>query len=152
MKSLDNINVNRIRKKSEKYYRKGDFYCSEAIVKSIKDEFEIEVTDRIISVASGLPVGIGGTGCACGAVTGGVIMLGLFFGRVRPGDKKVEKAMKLSAELQNSFAGHHNSLCCKILTKDVKMGSPKHMKQCIAFTGEVAQKTAEIIIREQKKK
>lgn len=28
-----------------------------------------------------MPTGIGGSGCVCGAVTGGVLALGYFFGR-----------------------------------------------------------------------
>jgi hypothetical protein len=32
----------------------------------------------------------------------------------------------------------------------MKLGSPEHMEQCVAFTGEIAEKTAEIIARELK--
>ena len=60
----------RIRRMAEDYYRAGDFYCSGAIVKAIKDEFQLEVPEVVVAMASGLPVGIGGSGCVCGAVTG----------------------------------------------------------------------------------
>jgi C_GCAxxG_C_C family probable redox protein len=53
---------------AEEYYRSGDFYCSEAIVKTIKDEFQLPIPDAIIAAASGFPVGMGGSGCTCGAV------------------------------------------------------------------------------------
>jgi hypothetical protein len=33
------IDVAKIRKDAKAYYRNGDFFCSEAIVKSRKDEF-----------------------------------------------------------------------------------------------------------------
>lgn len=53
-----NIDVQVIKKKAEEYYRCGEFYCSEAIVKTIKDEFELELPDQVIAMASGFPVTI----------------------------------------------------------------------------------------------
>ena len=143
-----NVNLSRIRKIAEDYYRNGDFYCSEAIVKTIRDEFDLQLPDEIISMASGFPVGIGGSGCICGAVAGGIMALGLFFGRTEAKDVKVDKAMALSKELHDTFQHNHKSLCCRVLTRNMTLGSPEHMEQCIAFTGEVAEETAKIIARE----
>lgn len=142
------VNLIRIKETAEKYYRDGDFYCSEAIVKTIKDEFDLQLPDEIISMASGFPVGMGGSGCTCGAIAGGIMSLGLFFGRTEAKDQKVEKAMAFSKELHDTFQDKHKSLCCRVLTRNMTLGSPEHMNQCIAFTGEVAQETAEIIARE----
>jgi C_GCAxxG_C_C family probable redox protein len=148
MKNMD-IDLEKIRLTAEEYYRSGDFYCSEAIVKTIKDAFGLPVSDDVIAMASGFPVGIGGAGCTCGAITGGIMSLGLVFGRTAPKDPKVDKAMKLSRELHDIFKKNHKSLCCRTLNKYMIMGSSGQMKQCIAFTGEMAQETARIIIREQ---
>ena len=145
------VDLEEIRLTAEEYYRSGDFYCSEAVVKTIKDAFNLPVSDNVISLASGFPVGIGGAGCTCGAVTGGVMALGLIFGRTAPKDKKVDKAMKLSRELHDFFKKRHKCLCCRTLKRYMIMGSSRQMKQCIAFTGEMAQETARIIIREQSK-
>jgi C_GCAxxG_C_C family probable redox protein len=137
-----------IRNKAEAYYRDGDFYCSEAIIKTIKDAFGIRMSDDVVALASGFPVGMGGAGCACGAVTGGVMALGMFFGRTSPRDKKSEHVMRLSKELHDLFRERHGRLCCRKLTRKMELGSPRHMEQCIAFTGEVAYETGRIIIRE----
>jgi hypothetical protein len=40
------------------------------------------------------------------------------------------------------------TLCCRIITKGMTLGSPKHMEQCIHFTGEVAEGAAKLIVRE----
>jgi C_GCAxxG_C_C family probable redox protein len=77
--------------------------------------------------------------------------LGLVFGRSTPKDKKVDKVMKLSRELYEIFKKNHKCLCCRTLNKYMIMGSSRQMKQCIAFTGEMAQEAAWIIIREQNK-
>lgn len=143
-----NIDINKIREKAESYYRNGDFFCSEAIVKTIKDEFELPISDDIIAAASGFPVGVGRAGCMCGAVSGGVMALGLVFGRKEPKDPKVTKTMELTKELHEKFRNNHKSLCCRILTKGLDMGAGEHKKQCIAFTGEVAEEVAKIIVRE----
>ena len=142
------IDINRIRVTAENYYRNGDFYCSEAILKTIKDEFEVDLPDEIIAMASGFPVGIGGAGCTCGAVSGGIMALGMFFGRSEAKDQKVNTAMALSKELHDKFISKHSCLCCRALTMGMTLGSAEHMKQCISFTGEVAEETARMIVRE----
>lgn len=142
------IDIARIRDLAEGYYRDGDFYCSEAIVKTIKDEFHLPISDDVIAAASGFPIGMGGSGCSCGAVTGGVMALGLFFGRTEAKDDKVNKAMVLANELHEIFRKSHSTICCRILTAGMELGSLKHMEQCISLTGEVAEEVAKIILRE----
>jgi C_GCAxxG_C_C family probable redox protein len=137
-----------IRKQAEAYYRDMDYYCSEAIVKTINDEFGLGYPESVIKMASGFPIGMGGSGCTCGAVAGGIMALGMVFGRTRAKDEQVKQCMALSHELHDRFRERHGCLCCRILTKDMVLGSPAHMQQCVAFTGEVAEKTAKIILRE----
>lgn len=142
------IDLHKIKTTAEDYYRNGDFFCSESIVKTIKDEFDLPISDDIVKMASGFPVGMGGSGCTCGAVVGGIMAIGLFFGRTQPKDKKVDKAMALSKELHDIFRDRHKYLCCRVLTKGMTLGSSEHMEQCISFTGEVAAETAKIIVKE----
>ena len=139
------VDLERIRKIAEDYYRNGDFYCSEAVVKTILDEFQIDVSEDVIKMASGFPVGMGGMGCTCGALTGGVMAIGLVYGRSQGKDPKVNKAMELSAKLYQIFCERHKVSCCKVLTRGMEKGSPEHMQQCIAFTGEMAYEAAKII-------
>ncbi|HBK86235.1 MAG TPA: hypothetical protein DDZ53_09425, partial [Firmicutes bacterium] len=128
-----NIDFAQVRATAEKYYRDGDFYCSEAVVKTIRDAFGLEFDDSVIAVASGFPQGIGGSGCTCGAVIGGVMALGMVFGRTQAKDERVNKAMALSKELHDQFRANHKSLCCRVLTKNLTLGTPEHLEQCIAF-------------------
>lgn len=139
------VDLEKIRKIAEDYYRNGDFYCSEAVVKTIIDEFQIDVSEDVIKMASGFPVGMGGMGCTCGALIGGVMAIGLVYGRSQGKDPKVNKAMELSAKLYQIFCERHKVSCCKVLTRGMEKGSPEHMEQCIAFTGEMAYEAAKII-------
>ena len=149
MEMKKEVSVQKIKKDAEELFR-GGFFCSEAVVSSIRDNFELDVPDMVIAMASGFPVGIGRSKCVCGAVSGGVMSLGLFFGRTRQGDPKVEKNLLLANELHDYFktANGKNSLCCRVLTKEFDMASGEHKEQCIAFTGLVAEKVAQIIVRE----
>ena len=106
------------------------------------------ISDDIVAMASGFPVGMGGSGCTCGAVVGGIMSIGIFFGRSNAKDTKVVKTMALSKELHDIFKEKHKCLCCRVLTKGMTLGSPEHMDQCVRITGEVAVEAAKIIVRE----
>ncbi len=129
-------------------YRNGDFLCSEAIVYTINELLDEPLPMEIVKLASGLPVGIGGSGCSCGAVTGGVMALGLALGRTEPRGKCPD-VLPASKELHDWFKENHTSVCCRVLIKDYKFGSQDHLEQCIKFTEEVAGKTMELIIKYQ---
>lgn len=137
-----------IREIAENYYRTGGFYCSEAIVKTINDEFGLGYPEEVVRLASGFPIGIGGAGSSCGAVTGGVMAIGMVFGRDKPKDSRIDRCLCLARELHNLFASRHGCLCCRTLTHGMVLKSPEHMRQCVSFTGEVAEETAKIILRE----
>lgn len=143
------VSIRKISEDAENLYR-GGFFCSEALISSIRSNFELDIPEEVIAMASGFPIGIGRSKCLCGAVSGGVMALGLFFGRTKKGDSKVEKTLELSKELHDWFkqANGKNALCCRILTKGFDMASGEHKEQCIKFTGMVAGKVAEIIVRE----
>ena len=144
------VSVAKITKDAEELFRNG-FFCSEAVVSSIRSNFEIDVPEVVISMASGFPVGIGRSKCLCGAVSGGVMAIGLVFGRTVQKDPQVEETMRLSKELHDWFkeASGKNALCCRILTKEFDKGQGEHKEQCVRFTGMVAGKVAEMIIREK---
>lgn len=143
--------VEKVKSDAEELFRSGGFYCSEAVVASIRKNLAPEMPKELISAASGFPVGVGKSKCMCGAVSGAVICIGYFFGRTEPSsptDPKSEKTLKLANEVQQSFRDNHRVLCCSVQTKGMDMASGEHKKQCISFTGEMAAKTAEIILRE----
>lgn len=149
MKMKQEVSVKKIQKDAEELFR-GGFFCSEAVVSAIRSNFELDIPEEVIAMASGFSVGIGRSKCLCGAVSGGVMALGIFFGRTVQKDPKVEKNLEVAKELHDYFkeANGKNALCCRILTKEFDMGKGEHKEQCIYFTGLVAAKVAEIVVRE----
>jgi len=145
------VSVDKVREDAEEYFRRGQYYCSEAIVASVRDNIAPEMPEELIAAASGFPVGVGRSKCMCGAVSGGVLSLGYLFGRTGPSsptDPKSVRTLELANELQQAFRDSHRVLCCSVQTKGMDMASGEHKAQCVAFTGEMAAKTAEIIARE----
>lgn len=148
---MKEVNISELREKAEGYYQRGEFFCSEAIVKVLKDEFMPEVSDDVVKMASGFPVGMGRAGCTCGALSGGIMVLGMMFGRNEPNGSEVAKAMELTRELHDKFREDNKSTCCRVLTRGMTLGTPEHKVQCVRLTGEVAEAVANIIVREQSK-
>ena len=132
---------------------KGGYYCCEALISAIRDEFKLDVPEEVIAMASGMAVGAGKSGCVCGAFNGGILALGLFFGRTEqdgPTNPKSVKCMELTKELHDWFkvANQKNAICCRVLTKEFDKGKGEHKEQCIFFTGLCTWKVAQIICRE----
>ena len=74
--------------------------------------------------------------------------IGMVFGRDQPRDPRVDRCLALCRELHTFFIRQHSCLCCRTLTHGMVLKSPEHMQQCVAFTGEVAEEVAKIILRE----
>ena len=97
---------------------KGGYYCCEALISAIRDEFKLDVPEEVIAMASGMAVGAGKSGCVCGAFNGGIMALGMFFGRTEqdgPTNPKSVKCMELTKELHDWFkvANQKNAICCR---------------------------------------
>jgi len=141
-----------IQQVAEKMFKDG-YYCCEALVAAIRQEFKLDVPEEIIAMSSGMSVGIGRSGCACGAFNGGVMALGMFFGRTKqdgPTNPDSIHTMKLTNELHDWFkkANNKNTVCCRVLTREFNMGQGEHKEQCIWLTGLCAWKVTAIICRE----
>ena len=116
---------------AERLYRSGKMHCAEAVLASVKNRFSPELGDEVVRLAAGFGGG-SGSGCICGAVSGGTMALGL----VMDGDKKGASA--LTRELHSWFKSEYGATCCKILTAKGKSG-------CIGLTASVAGKVAELL-------
>lgn len=136
---------NKIRIEAETLYREGKFLCSEAVFTTVNDHLGQPADARMVKMASGFPVGMGMAGCLCGALSGGVMALGLSHGRERAGAKMNKDMFPLSAELHDRFLRRNKVACCRKLIKHMKFGSKEHMRQCIRFTGEVAADVIDLI-------
>jgi C_GCAxxG_C_C family probable redox protein len=116
---------------AEGLFRSGKMHCAEAVLAAVKNNFAPALPDEVVQMASGFGGG-SGSGCLCGAVSGGTIALGM----VLKSDKK--EVTHLTKELHKWFKGQYGATCCKVITQKGKGG-------CGALTGSVAGKVAELL-------
>ena len=132
----DNL-IKEARTKAEKYFREGDYFCSESVVTTINQMLGEELPAEIVKLASGFPIGIGKSKCLCGAISGGVMALGMKYGRTEPGAEMPESFPK-NAALHDYIKEKYGSTCCRVLTKDFDdFDSQARAEHCIEMTGEV---------------
>ncbi len=135
------------RLKAEELYRSGQFLCSEAVFTVANEYLGHPLPDETVRLASGFPVGMGLAGCSCGALSGGVMALGLKYGRSKPG-LATPGMFEASKELHDRFKARRRTVCCRSLIRPFEFGSPEHIAQCVTITGEVAADVIELLARE----
>ena len=135
-----------IRERADNLFQTRKLLCSEAILVSLNQGLGGGLTDdQAIALASGFAIGLGETGCLCGAVSGGVMALGLLLGKDRTYARRKE-IREATAELHHRFKELHRSTCCRVLTKPVKDDTKAHFRQCTGLTGEGAEIAARLIL------
>lgn len=124
---------------AETYFRKGQYFCSEAVVQTINDLLGKPLPQEVVRCASGFPIGIGKSGCVCGAISGGVMALGLKYGRTTPGQAMPDQMLAKAAALHDYIKGTYGSTCCRVLTHGMEFTSEERKNHCIKITGLVAE-------------
>ena len=55
------VSLRKLQKDAENQY-KGGFFCCEALIDAVRDNFELDVPDEVIAMTSGMAVGVGRSG------------------------------------------------------------------------------------------
>jgi C_GCAxxG_C_C family probable redox protein len=139
-----------IGKRAENLYLTGQLLCSEAVLAAMNRGLRGGLPEGMdIRLASALPIGLGNSGCTCGALSGAALALGLFLGRDRPGALNGKQAMPAANLLHNRFKGLFGSTCCRVLTQKVKHNQKEHFKQCGRMTGQTAELAALLVLEKR---
>jgi len=132
--SLDGLeSAERCQLQAEALYRSGRYHCAEAVLEAIRREFTPKTPEAVVATVSGFGGG-SGSGCICGAVSGGTVAIGLVVQ-----DKKA--TTHLTRELHIWFRERFGVTCCKTIRENNDKGI------CPRLTGEVAGKIAEMLSR-----
>ncbi len=145
-------------------YEKDYHGCAQCVVGSIMDVFEIDAP-AAFRATTGFSGGMGCTGRTCGALSGGIISIGLIVGRDRDNMKDPKRLrwdnFGLVKELIERYEASYGSLeCRKVQERVVGIGvdfwNPEqadkfraadgHIKCAEGVVGHVARWTAEIIL------
>src|SRR6266702_3014813 len=115
---------------AEELYRSGKYHCAEAVLEAVRRHFAADLPESIVGTVAGFGGG-SGTGCICGALSGGTVALGLVLA-----DKK--ETARLTKELHVWFKEKYGVTCCTTIRQT-------HKGVCPMLTGEVAGKVAEML-------
>ena len=89
--------------------------------------------ETALKVATGLGAGMGRRGEVCGAVTGGILALGLRYGRGAQQDRSAtEQTYQKAQELMARFEKRHGSCQCRVLLDGCDLRTPEgqqHFKE-----------------------
>lgn len=144
------MNMEKLEQDAADIFHQG-FACSESVIYAIRKHFGIDLSDDAIAMSSGFPWGLGGGGCICGALAGGTMFIGYFFGRRTPGDPKIQRCFALTKELHDFFRDSFESPCCGVLIRGYAKDAPERKELCTKIVTGTVRKTASIILRELEK-
>ena len=108
------------------YFLKG-FNCAQSVLLAMCEHWEIK-SDLIPKVATAFGGGIGGCGSVCGALTGGVMALGMEFGTNEPSAKERMKSYKLAQKLCKQFEKQNGTMLCRDLVH-YDLSNPKELEK-----------------------
>ena len=144
------IVIDLIGARAQNLFLTGQLRCTEAVLTVVNQGLRGDLPPGLaIRLASGLPDGLGGSGCLCGALNGGVLALGLFLGRNRPGYGNGQRVRRSTRVLHDRFRETFGSTCCRTLTRDCRHDRDLHFKHCAELTAEAARMAARIILQER---
>jgi len=98
-----------------KSHAAAGFLCSESVLLAISNWLKIR-SELIPKIATGFGAGIGGHGSVCGAISGGIMALGLKFGRNDTKREQEKKPYWFASELLKRFEKEFGSTICRELT------------------------------------
>ncbi|MFZ5354049.1 MAG: C-GCAxxG-C-C family protein [Bacillota bacterium] len=141
------ILIEAVRKQAEGYFQRGEFFCSEAVVHTINELLGRPFDEDVVKLASAFPIGLGRSGCLCGAVSGGAMALGMAYGR-KHGETMKDKMFPISAALHDHIREMYKSTCCRVLVSGFDFANPERKAHCVQITGEVAAWIAERLLED----
>ncbi|MGE5370740.1 MAG: C-GCAxxG-C-C family protein [Solirubrobacterales bacterium] len=136
--------IQELKLRAEEMYKTGQYLCSEAVFVVVNEYLGQPMPNEAVKLASGFPVGMGSAGCSCGALTGGIMALGMKYGRTLPG-QEVPEMLPKAKELHDWFKKEYRSTCCRVLVQKVEFGQQEHIEQCTRITGAVAEKVLKMV-------
>jgi C_GCAxxG_C_C family probable redox protein len=103
------------------------YNCAQSILYAYGPDLGLD-GETALKVATGLGGGMGGRGEICGAVTGGILALGLKYGRGGQEEKSVaQRAYQKTGELMAEFERVHGTCTCRVLLDGCDLRTPEGM-------------------------
>lgn len=121
---------------ADQVYNKG-CNCSEAIVTAFSYNYPEQIPEIIIPMSSNFGGGIG-SGCICGAMAGGTMVIGALAGRKTPACKSKDELNAISKEYMSKLQEVFVDPCCKEI-KESALGATGEYKNCTRVVRKVTE-------------
>ena len=108
------------------------YNCAQAVLDAFRDETGLD-EDLALKIATGLGAGMGRKQEVCGAVTGGILVLGLRHGRGTTDDHSAtERTYLRTRELMDRFAAKHGCCLCRQLLQGYDLATQEGLQRAKA--------------------
>ncbi|HPC47510.1 MAG TPA: C-GCAxxG-C-C family protein [Deltaproteobacteria bacterium] len=105
------------------------YNCAQSVFCAFSDDLQIDQS-LALKTACGFGAGMGRKQEVCGAVTGGIMVIGAKYGRGEKDDRTAtETTYAKTRELMDRFAGEHRSYICRKLLGGCELNSDEGHKQ-----------------------
>ncbi len=124
------------------------YNCAQSVLYAFRGEAGLS-EDLALKIATGLGAGMGRKQEVCGAVTGGILVLGLRHGRSSTGDRSAaEQTHRATRELMDRFAARHGSWLCRKLLQGCDLSTEDGQRQFKAndFLNKVCRPCVETVV------
>jgi C_GCAxxG_C_C family probable redox protein len=134
-------------RRAENYFQEHRLSCSEAVLLVLNSGFGGDLSaDQTLRLGSGFGGGVGDSGCVCGALSGGVMALGLFLGPACPNGLGKRAFRQLVAAYHDAFREESGSVCCRDLIADFRKDRKGQILSCRGLTGRCTGAAARLIL------
>lgn len=101
------------------------YNCAQAVMYAYGPDLGLD-GETALKVATGLGAGMARRGEVCGAITGGILALGLKYGRGDQQDRSAtEQTYQKTLELMAQFERQHGSCSCGVLLEGCNLRTPE---------------------------
>jgi C_GCAxxG_C_C family probable redox protein len=105
------------------------FNCAQAVLSSFAKELK-EDEEKLCKIACGFGAGMGRNEEVCGAVSGGIMVLGLKYGKCKKEDTNaMDTTYQKTRELMQEFKEKHGSYICSALLNGCNLKTEEGQKQ-----------------------
>lgn len=118
-------------KRSEQAVAKfvSGYNCAQSVLFSFCDDLGLD-KDKALKIACGFGAGMGRKEEVCGAVTGGIMVIGAKYGRGENDDRKrTDNTYIKIRELMNEFAQKHGTYICRQLLNGCELTTEEGQKK-----------------------
>jgi C_GCAxxG_C_C family probable redox protein len=117
-------------------YSEAGFHCAEAVAAAVTELFCHDQTETACRMATGFGGGLGGSRAeACGALTGGVLAIGLLCGRTTS-EQSRDEAYRVTTAYRDRFMARFGATICQPLRDG--FGTADIQTACRSLTAEAA--------------